>query len=147
MVNCPYLIYETSHCAGCTGWSCNAFGRKKRLSDTSMCVLNEEWLECPRYTKKIGSVTKVDPIPVVKLRGIGVVSPPGEKRESVKTVASIPLPGDDCPYLAPDPPGATCCSGFHCRAANVSLRAFKICKVPPYHECQRYQKAVRQGVT
>jgi len=149
MVNCPYLIYETSHCAGCTGWSCTVFGRKKRLSDTSMCVVNEEWIECPRYTTKIGTVKEPDPIPVVSVKGIGVLLPPGEIPEAVavERAASAPPPGDDCPYLAPDPPGATCCSGFHCRAANVSLRAFKICKVPPYHECQRYQKAVRQGVT
>ena len=148
MVNCPYLIYETSHCAACTGWSCNAFGRKKRLSDTSMCVVNEEWLECPRYTTKIGTVKEPAPIPIVSVKGIGVLSPPGKIPESVARAraTSAPPPGEDCPYLEADPVGATCCSGFHCRAINAPLRSYKICRSPPFHECQRYQKAVRLGV-
>jgi len=181
MVNCPYLIYEASHCAACTGWACNAFGRKKRLTDISMCQDNEEWLECTRYTTKTGTVkepepeeevvelpptekvtsitgvnmetievtVEPDPIPTVKLTGIGVLSPPGTSRKTIKRPAAQPPPRDDCPYLGPDPEDeVTCCSGFWCYAINVPLRSFKICRSrPSWSECRRYVKASRLGVT
>lgn len=147
MVNCPYLIYEASHCAGCTGWACQAFGRKKRLSDTSMCVVNEEWLECPRYTAKIEKVTKSpDPIPVVKLdEGIGVVSLPGKKipeSVAVERAALAPPPGEDCPYLGPVPLGEVACCGFWCHANNTPIRTTTACKSPPtWRECPRSFRA------
>jgi len=177
MVNCPYLIYEASHCAACTGWFCVVFGRKKKLTDISMCKVNAEWLDCTRYTTKIGTakepepeeevvelppteeVTTVigadmetikvvfEPTPTVKLTGIGVLSPPGTSRKTVKRPAAPTPPRDDCPYLGPVPVGAAGCSGFWCHAINVPLRSYRICRSPPsWHECRRFFKAARQGV-
>ena len=178
MVNCPYLIYEASHCASCTGWSCNVFGRKKRLSDTSMCIVNEEWIECPRYLQKVPAAKVSDPIPTISFQKVDPVTkepepeveeevielPPTEEvtsvsggdvetikvtlePESVELEVPPPTPSTDCPYFEADTVGMTCCSGFHCRAINVPLRAFKICKSPPsWHECGRFLKAIRLGV-
>lgn len=132
MVNCPYLLYEPSSCVACTGWFCDVFGRKKKLTDTSMCTITEEWLECPRYTTKVGTVTEDEET----------------LDEPVDLETYVPPPvSDDCPYLGPAPTGATCCSDFWCHAINVALRAYKICRRPPFHECQRYQKAVKYGVS
>lgn len=144
MVNCPYLIYEASHCAACTGWSCTAFGRKKRLSDTSMCTVNEEWIECPRYTTKIGTVKEPEPIPVVSVKGIGVLSPPGKIPESVarSRAASAPPPGEDCPYLGPVPVGEVACCGFWCHASDTPIRTTTACTSPPtWRECPESFKA------
>lgn len=181
MVNCPYLTYDPSHCAACTGWFCVVFGQKKRLTDTAMCVNKEDWLTCTRYTKKIGtakepepepeeeiielppteevtSITGVDmetikvsvepePTPTVKLTGIGVLSPPGTSRKTVKRPAARPLPRDDCPYLGPVPAGKVACCGFWCHANDSPIRTTTACTSPPtWRECRLYVKASRRGV-
>lgn len=139
MVNCPYLIYEPSHCAACTGWYCKVFGRNKKLSDTSMCVVTEEWLDCPRYTAKVGVAKEPEP---TEEETDQIVD------EAVDPRTYIPPPvSTDCPYLGPAPTGEPCCSNFWCLAISVPLRAYKICKQPPFHECQRYQRAVKYGVS
>lgn len=174
MVNCPYLNYEPPECAGCTGWVCDAFGKKKRLTHTSICVDDEQWPECTRYlrnpppveepeveeevlelppTEEVTSITGVDMETIevsVEPQEIGALSLPGRPRESVKKAvpkAPPPIPSTDCPYLGPVPPGEKGCCGKWCYAINVALRAFKICKSPPsWRVCQRRVKADRQGV-
>ena len=148
MVNCPYLRHETSHCSGCTGWHCYAFGRKKKLSDQAMCIDDAEWPECPRYRKKVESTKKApDPIPTVQFRGIGVVSPPGVKRVTHRRPAPPPPPPDDCPYLGPVPAGETACCGLWCYATNGPVRTGTTCQSPAsWRECREMFAASRRRV-
>jgi len=174
MVNCPYLTYEPSHCTACTGWFCNVFGKRKKLTDTAMCVNNEDWLVCTRYTTKVGTIKEPEPeeevvdlppteevttivggdvetlkvvfepkpTPMVKLTGIGVLSPPGTTRETVKWPAAAAPPSSDCPYLGPVPVGAVACCGFWCHANNTPIRTTTACTSPPsWRECRRFFKA------
>ena len=129
-MSCPYLSYDESHCAGCRGWRCIAFGRKKKLSDVSICQNDEEWPECPRYLEAAGGSS-----------GIGVLGMPGVPRSE-----SLPLPQVlPCIYLGM-PDGGGCCHKW-CIAGNVAVRSTKVCNSPPSRaECKYYIQGRRRGV-
>lgn len=143
-MNCPYLHYEASHCAGCTGWHCYVFGRKKRLSDTSMCANEDEWVECPRYLKKVAP-TDPDGIPTVQLRGIGVLGAP--RVRGAPRMRRPPLPADDCPYLGPVPTGEKACCGYWCYSTGGPIRSVKACHSrPSWRECKFLFQGQRRKV-
>lgn len=160
MVNCPYLTYDPSHCAACTGWFCVVFGQKKRLTDTAMCINNEDWLTCTRYTRKIGTAKEPEPetkeevielppteevttITGVDMETIRVVVEP----EPIEARVPTPAPSSDCPNLGPVPAGKVACCGFWCHANDSPIRTTTACTSPPtWRECRRYVKASRQGV-
>lgn len=147
MVKCDYLTYDQSQsCAGCTGWRCYAFGRKKKVSDTTVCMEEEEWIECPRYVKAV-EPEKIEPIPVVKAKGIGVI---GQPKTAVFKDPTRPKPNTlpaDCPYLGPIPKGKTACCGIWCYATDGPLRTGTTCHSrPSWQECKRLFEAHRKGV-
>lgn len=157
MVNCPYLIYEPSSCVACTGWVCQAFGRKKRLSDTSVCVDEEQWVECPRYLQKVTPVKEpeseeeVIELPpteeVTSTQTIGETITVTAEPESVEVQAPLPAPSTDCPYLGPVPAGKEACCGFWCYAYDSPIRTTTACNSPPtWRECKGFMKAASRGV-
>ena len=130
-MSCPYLRYDESHCAGCRGWYCAAFGRKKKLSDTVVCQDGEEWPECPRYIDTIGA----------KPVGIGVLGMP----RSTAVAPPPPSQALPCIYLGM-PEGGGCCHQW-CVAGNVAVRSTKVCNSPPSRdECKYYIQGIRRGV-
>jgi hypothetical protein len=132
MANCPYLKLEQSHCAGCTGWRCLAFGRKKKISDPSTCQNEEEWDECPRY---VDATTKPS--------GIGVLGMP---RLTPRVTPLPPPQAPQCEYLGIPPGGEACCFMW-CYGGNVPLRTTKTCHSPSsMTECRYFIKASRAGV-
>jgi len=134
-MGCPYLRFDESHCAGCRGWRCIAFGRKKKLSDISICQNEEEWSECPRYLDAT----------VAKPSGIGSLGMPGSTVvASVPRATPLPAPhAIGCKYLGP-PPGGACCYKW-CYAGSVPLRTTKICLSPPSRaECKYYVDGIRR---
>ncbi len=157
MVNCSYLTYEPSHCTACTGWFCNVFGKRKKLTDTSMCVNKEDWLICTRYTKvnpvKESEVEEeVIELPlteeVITSTGVDMetskvsVEPepvPEPEPEPVQVWVPPPPPTSDCPYLGPVPVDAVACCGFWCHASNTAIRTTTACTSPPsWRECKKY---------
>jgi len=155
MASCPYLLYEPSDCVKCIHWFCTSTSRRKKLSDTSMCVDEEEWIECPRYLKEVEVTEELEPEPEEEV----IELPPTEEvtaisggdletfkvtiePEPVEVQVPPPTPSRDCPYFGPIPAGKKSSSGFWCHAKNVPLRSYKICQSPPsWRSCQR-----RQGV-
>jgi len=165
MVNCPYLTYEPSHCTACTGWFCNVFGRRKKLTDTSICTDNEEWLECTRYKTPIGTVT--EPEPELEVEEEVIELPPTEEAttftafiggdvetievvfepETVEAAQPPPRPSNDCPYLGPVPADKVACCGFWCYADDSPIRTTTACTSPPtWRECRPRVKASRREV-
>ena len=152
MVKCPYLKYDQSpSCVACTGWRCYAFGRKKKVSDTSVFMDEDEWLECPRYVDATAP-KEVDPIPVVKASGIGVIGAPGSAtkvapRVRAPTRPKAPVISGDCPYLGPVPMGETACCGMWCYSTYGPVRTGTTCQSPPsWRECKHVFSAHRRGV-
>lgn len=140
MVNCPYLTFDKSHCAGCHGWRCTAFGRKKKLSDVSVCQSEEEWGACPRFLD--ASTTRPSGIGVL---GIGISRSVSDI--SRQRVVVIPQPQAlSCEYLGIPPGGEACCFQW-CYAGNRPVRSTKTCFSPPSRaECKHFVKAKREGV-
>jgi len=138
MTNCVYLIFEQSHCAGCHGWRCTAFGRKKKLSDSMICQNEEEWTECPRYL----AATTARP------SGIGVLGMPGSMSDTLGELAvAVPQPQAlPCEYLGMPANDGWCCHQW-CIAGNVAVRSTKVCNSPPSRaECRYYVDGKRRGV-
>jgi len=140
IMGCPYLRYDESHCAGCRGWYCAAFGRKKKMSDISICQSEEEWLECPRYMDASSG----------KSSGIGVLGAPKPKViiERVSRANPIPTPNlpPGCEYMGIPPGGPACCFVW-CYADNRAIRSTKICRhKPSKSECRYFIQAKRRGV-
>ena len=130
--HCPYLRFDESHCAGCQGWRCYAFGRKKKISDPSMCQNEEEWDECPRY---VDAATKSS--------GIGALGMP---RLTPKVTPLPPPQPIGCEYMSVSS-SRGCCSNMWCDAGNMMLRSTKKCYSPStVLECKLYVKAKREGV-
>ncbi len=138
MTNCTHLIFEQSHCVGCHGYRCIAFGRKKKLSDVSVCRDGEEWVVCPRY---LAAAT-------AKPSGIGVLGMPGSTTDvaapRVIPVSSPQMVG--CEYMSVSS-SSGCCSNMWCDVGNMVLRSTKKCYSPStVLECKHYVKAKREGV-
>jgi len=129
MADCPYLNFEASHCRACSGFYCTAAGRKKKLSDPSMCKTEEEWIECPRYV-----VIQGERAVRVKTRTLkNTVKTTPKKYEA--HMAAVKVRGW-CPYLGPRPDGKCC--GKWCYAINVYLKLpHKTCG-PGWLKCGRY---------
>ena len=118
MADCPYLDFKASSCRGCSGFFCTAKGRKKKLSDTSMCKNEEEWIECPRY------LATLSPFERASLAEAGTV--PIVPRVTIKK----------CPYLGSRPDGQCC--GMWCYGINKYLKLpHKTCG-PGWLSCGRY---------
>ena len=131
MTKCIYLSYETSRsCASCTGYFCIAAYPKKKLSDISMCVDDEAWDVCGRYTERRKLEDARGASPPIS-RGIGVLGAP----QRTPTPAPLPPPQvPTCEYLGPSQ--EKCCSGSWCYAKYEPLRSIKVCNSPPsYREC------------
>ena len=136
MGNCPFLVLEQSHCAGCSGYFCTAFGRKKKLNDLTDCRKEALWSVCPRYT------SNVDKLVPVKRPGIGVI---GQPAQPVRLVAPRPAL-DVCPFLGPPPPGVCNCP-LWCHAGSHVVRSSKVCHSRPSRvECRDYQSGMKRGV-
>jgi len=136
MTNCPYIIFDQSHCAGCHGWRCTAFGRKKKLSDVSVCQAEEEWVVCPRY---LATTT-------AKPSGIGVLGMPGSTTSGAAPLAvpAPPPPATGCEFMSVAG-SRGCCSNMWCDAGNMMLRSTKKCYSPStMAECRLYVKAKRK---
>jgi len=135
MASCPYLKLEQSHCAGCQGYRCLAFGRKKKVSDSDLetCKVESEWEECPRYLDATAT----------KPSGIGVLGTP---RLTPRVTPLPPPQPTGCVYLGVTS-GETCCSNMWCYANNMPLRTTKTCYSPSSTaECRYFVKASRAGV-
>ncbi len=120
MVDCPYLDFKASSCRGCSGFFCTAKGRRKKLSDTSMCRDEREWVECPRYLGTLGAAERA------------LLTTPEEHKAHVAAArASV-----RCPYRGPRPDGQCC--GEHCYAVGAYLKLpHKTCK-SGWLDCGRY---------
>lgn len=125
MVDCPYLSFKASHCRGCSGFFCTAKGRKKKISDPSMCKDEEERIECPRYLATLSPTELAALVEAVTTL---------EKHEVI--VAQVKP--KKCPYLGPRPDGQCC--GLWCYGINKYLKLpHKTCG-PGWLDCGRYWK-------
>ena len=152
MSDCPYLIFrESKSCTSCTGFKCLAYGREKKLSDTSIC--KGDYNECQRY------------VDAEKTRLIAPASASVESTEeklvdpTSPTVVELPKPvfvknpcgcGEDirlsnCPYQSTKlPEGKQSCTGVWCYANNKSVRVPKNCW--NYAICTVYLMSKFKGV-
>ena len=147
MVKCPYLVYEQSQsCVACTGWRCVSLGRKKKISDNSVCMDEAEWIDCVRYVESTAP-EKVEPIPIVKASGIGVIGQPKTVVVKDPTRPKAPVPSADCPYLGPVPEGEVACCGMWCYSTYGPIRTGTTCQSrPSWQECKHVFSAHRRGV-
>jgi len=130
VADCPYLNFEASHCRACSGFFCTAAGRKKKISDPSMC--KEEWVECPRY------LVTLSPSERVTLAETGTFT----KKLKVPITPRVTM--KMCPYLGPRPDGGCC--GMWCFAVNARARLPRRTCGPSWLGCKRYMKGFENKV-
>ena len=124
MADCPYLLFEASHCRACSGFFCTAAGRKKKISNPSMCKDEEEWIECPRYLATLSPSERA------------ALAEAGTTTKKLRVPIATPITVKKCPYLGPRPDGGCC--GMWCYGINKYLKlSHKTCG-PGWLNCGRY---------
>jgi len=159
MSECSYLKYKASSCASCTGYVCQAYGREKKLSDTTQC--KSDYVECPRYIDtlpktpeksvepKTFETSNVEPVETVILN----ITPDASTQTQPPKQRFIKSPcgcGEDtrlsdCPYQTTNvPEGRKSCTGIWCYVSNKSVRVPKGCW--NYQICTDYLMSKYKGV-
>lgn len=158
MSECPYLKFsESKSCVNCTGYRCVAYGREKKLSDTTQCKSN--YMECLRYIDIMGVKEKPMNIPTISPETAKELLENSEAGDISITPLQFTKPvfirnpcgcGEDvrlslCPYQSTTlPEGKSSCTGVWCYANNKSIRVPKNCW--NYSICTVYLMSKFKGV-